>query len=98
MRKKLGDWFRFYRLLYNAVSLVTLIPLVYYSNSIQQAPFFRWEGCLAIVKYLMVVISISLLVAGGRHYSMSHLLGIQQIKTGRANRFRKLRPQEFGTT
>jgi len=86
MRKKLGDWFRFYRLLYSAVSLVTLIPLVYYSNSIQQAPFFRWEGYLVIVRYLMVVTSILLFVTGARHYSMSQLLGIHQIKTGRANR------------
>jgi hypothetical protein len=86
MREKLGDWFRFYRLLYSAVSLVTLIPLVYYSNSIQQAPFFRWEGYLVIVRYLMVVASIFLFVTGARHYSMSQLLGIHQIKTGRANR------------
>jgi DNA-binding XRE family transcriptional regulator len=37
MKKKLGDQFRFYRLFYNTVSLVTLIPLVYYSISIRQA-------------------------------------------------------------
>jgi protein-S-isoprenylcysteine O-methyltransferase Ste14 len=86
MRKKLGDWFRFYRISFNAVSLVTLIPLVYYSNSIQQAPFFRWEGYLVIVKYLMIATSIFLFVAGARHYSMSQLLGIHQIMTGRANR------------
>ncbi len=86
MRKKLGDWFRFYRLFYSALSLVTLIPLVYYSNSIQQEPFFRWEGYLAIVKYLMVVTSIFLFITGARHYSMSQLLGIYQIKTGRENR------------
>jgi uncharacterized membrane protein len=29
-KKKLGSSFRFYRLFYNVVSLVTLIPLVYY--------------------------------------------------------------------
>jgi protein-S-isoprenylcysteine O-methyltransferase Ste14 len=86
MRKKLGDWFRFYRVFYNAVSLVTLIPLVYYSNSIQQAPFFRWEGYLVIVRYLMIVTSIFLFVTGARHYSMSQLFGIHQIKIGRANR------------
>jgi protein-S-isoprenylcysteine O-methyltransferase Ste14 len=85
MRKKLGDQFRFYRLFYNIVSFVTLIPLVYYSNSIKEAPFFRWEGYLVIVKYLLFVTGISLFVAGGRHYSLSDLLGIHQIKTGRAN-------------
>jgi hypothetical protein len=37
MKKKLGDQFRFHRLFYNTVALVTLIPLVYYSISIRQA-------------------------------------------------------------
>jgi protein-S-isoprenylcysteine O-methyltransferase Ste14 len=86
VRKKLGDWFRFYRLFYNTVSLVTLFPLVYYSNSIQQAPFFRWEGFLVIVRYLIVATSMFLFVTGARHYSMSQLLGIHQIKTGQENR------------
>ena len=38
-----------------------------------------------IVKYLLLATSITLFVAGGRHYSMSQFLGIRQIKTGRAN-------------
>jgi len=84
MKKKLGDRFRFYRLLFNAVSLITIIPLVYYSASIRQVPVFRWEGPLVIVKYLLLATGISLFVAGGRHYSLSQFSGIGQIKTGRA--------------
>jgi protein-S-isoprenylcysteine O-methyltransferase Ste14 len=85
LRKTLGDWFRFYRLFFNAVSLATLIPVLYYSLSIQRTPIFCWEGHLMIVKYLLLTTSIALFVAGGRHYSMSQFLGIRQIKTGRAN-------------
>jgi protein-S-isoprenylcysteine O-methyltransferase Ste14 len=85
LKKKLGDRFRFYRLFFNAVSLVTLLPVVYYSIPIRQAPLFRWEGSLMIVKYLLWAASIALFVAGGRHYSMAQFFGIRQIKTGRAN-------------
>ena len=85
LKKKLSDRFRFYRLFFNAVSLATLLPVVYYSIPIRQAPVFRWEGPLMIVKYLLLATSITLFVAGGRHYSMSQFLGIRQIKTGRAN-------------
>lgn len=85
LKRALGDKYRFYRLFFNTVSLVTLIPVVYYSISIRQAPVFRWEGHLVIVKYLLLVTSISLFIAGARHYSMLQLLGIRQIKTGRAN-------------
>ncbi len=83
LKKKLGDRFRFYRLFFNAASLATLLPVVYYSISIPQAPVFRWEGHLMIVKYLLLATSITLFVAGGRHYSLSQFLGVRQIKTGR---------------
>jgi protein-S-isoprenylcysteine O-methyltransferase Ste14 len=85
LKRKLGDRFRFYRLFFNAASLATFLPVVYYSISIRQAPVFRWEGHLMIVKYLLLATSITLFAAGGKHYSMSQFLGIRQIKTGRAN-------------
>jgi len=86
LRKKFGDRFRFYRLFFNAASLVTLLPVACYSTSILRPPVFRWEGHLAIVRYLLLLMGISLFIAGGRHYSMSQFLGIRQIKTGRVNR------------
>jgi protein-S-isoprenylcysteine O-methyltransferase Ste14 len=85
LKEKLGEWFRFYHLFFNVVSIVTLIPVVWYSISIQQAPVFRWEGYLLIVKYLLWVTSIYLFIAGGKHYSLSQFLGIHQIKTGRVD-------------
>lgn len=82
MKQKLGYQYRFYRLFYNIVSLVTFIPLLYYSISRRGPLIFRWEGSLVIVKYLLLVMSIYLFVAGARHYSLLQFLGIHQIKTG----------------
>lgn len=84
MKKKLGDRYRFYRLFYNIVALVSLLPLIYYSISLRGAPIFRWEGALAIVKYLLLVTGVYLFLAGGKHYRMSQFLGIDQIRTGSA--------------
>ena len=81
-KKKLGGSFRFYRLFYNVVSLVTLIPLVYYSHMLREAPVFRWEGPLVIVQVFLLVVSIYLFVSGGRHYSWARFLGISQVKAG----------------
>jgi protein-S-isoprenylcysteine O-methyltransferase Ste14 len=64
---------------------VTLLPVVYYSITTGQAPVFRWEGPLMIVKYLLLAASIILFIVGGRHYSMAQFLGIRQIKTGQVN-------------
>ena len=83
-KKKLGGVFRFYRLFYNVVSLVTLIPLVYYSHTLREAPIFRWEGSLGIVQVFLLAVSVYLFVAGGRHYSWARFWGISQIKAGRA--------------
>ncbi|MCX5818980.1 MAG: NnrU family protein [Deltaproteobacteria bacterium] len=85
MKRKLGDGFRFYRLFYNVVSVATLIPLIYYSNMIREAPVFRWEGALTIVQILLLAASIYLFVVGGRHYSWAQFWGIAQIRAGRAH-------------
>ena len=85
MKRKLGDGFRFYRLFYNAFSLVTLIPLLLYSISIRQEPIFRWEGPMAIIQYLLLAASIGLIIVGGWNYSLFQFLGTAQIKTGGAN-------------
>jgi protein-S-isoprenylcysteine O-methyltransferase Ste14 len=86
VKKKFGAWFKFYRLFFNGVSAVTLIPLVYCSNSLPQKTIFAWEGAWVMVRYALLVAGISLFVAGARHYSMTTFLGISQIRTGRANR------------
>ena len=85
-KKKLGGSFRFYRLFYNVVSLVTLIPIVSYSHTLREAPIFRWEGSLGIVQVFLLAVSVYLFVAGGRHYSWARFWGISQIKAGRAGR------------
>jgi protein-S-isoprenylcysteine O-methyltransferase Ste14 len=86
MKGRLGDRFRYYRLSYNIVSLATLLPLVSYSLSIQGESIFRWEGSLAIVKYLLLATCLLLFIAGGRHYSMFQFLGIRQIRAGQLDR------------
>jgi protein-S-isoprenylcysteine O-methyltransferase Ste14 len=83
-KKKLGGGFRFYRLFYNVVSLVTLIPLVYYSHMLHESPVFRWEGSLGIVQVFLLAVSVYLFIAGGRHYSWARFWGISQIKAGRS--------------
>ena len=79
LKRNLGDKYRFYRLFYNAVSIVTLIPAVVYTHSIRQTPFFRWEGYLAPVRYLLLVSGILIAYAGARHYDMRAFLGLRQL-------------------
>jgi methanethiol S-methyltransferase len=85
MKRKLGGGFRFYRLFFNIVSLLTLAPLLTYSVSIRQEPVFRWQGPLLILQCLLISASVFLFIAGGWNYSLFQFLGISQIKPERGS-------------
>ena len=80
LKRKLGDSFKFYRLFYNIVALVLLIPVVFYTYSIRQTPFFIWEGYLLPVRFLLLAVGLLLFYTGARQYDMSTFLGLKQIK------------------
>ncbi len=81
LKRTLGDRYRFYRLFFNAFSVVTLIPLLRYTDSArwQTELLFSWEGHLRIVQYFLIAVAAILILAGARRYSMLQFLGIQQI-------------------
>ena len=80
LKRQLGDSYKFYRLFYNLVALVLLIPVVFYTYSIRQTPFFTWEGSLLPVRLLMLAIGLFFFYAGARQYDMSTFLGLKQIR------------------
>lgn len=44
LKRRFGRYFRFYRLFFNLVAIVTIIPVILYSRSLHAPVFFRWEG------------------------------------------------------
>lgn len=80
LKRRLGDWFRFYRLFFNAVAILLLLPLVSYSLSLSQEPILRWRGGWLAVRYALLAVGVLLFVAGGRHYSLRRFVGISQLR------------------
>jgi len=80
LKRRLGESFRFYRLFFNSIALLTLIPVLWYSHSLRQAAIFRWEGVWLVPQYLLLACGILLVVAGGRHYSLGQFVGISQLR------------------
>jgi methanethiol S-methyltransferase len=82
LRTALGGRYRFWRLIFNVFSVVTLVPLVLYSQSarFQSETLFAWSGYWRIPRYCLAGLGVALAVAGARHYSMLQFLGIQQIR------------------
>ena len=82
LKEKAGKYYRYYRLFYNLFSILILAPIVVYSYSIIEKPFFTWHGYLLPVRYLLLLGGLLIIYAGSRYYSMSTFLGINQLNEG----------------
>ncbi len=80
LQRRLGASFRFYRLIYNAVAVLTLIPVLLYSRSLHGVPFFRWDGAWRVPHYVLVASGLLLFFAGARQYSLRQFLGISHVR------------------
>jgi methanethiol S-methyltransferase len=85
IKQKIGDRYRFFRLFYNIFSIMTLIPVLIYTASIKQPPFFVWNGYLLPIKYTLLFVGILCFVMGSRRYNFAQFAGIAQIKEGTNN-------------
>jgi protein-S-isoprenylcysteine O-methyltransferase Ste14 len=83
-KKRLRSSYKYYRLFYNLFATATLIPVLLYSLSLKGDVIFRWEGNLAIVQFFLLLIALSLFLAGGMQYDMQQFIGIRQIRSGKS--------------
>ena len=85
-KKLLRFKYRFYRLFFNLIAILTLIPVASYASSIRTQAIFNWDGYMRIGQVLLLVIALLLFFLGGRHYDIRQVLGITQIKEGTLNK------------
>lgn len=86
LRKNFGAIFRFYRLFFNLVAILTLVPVSLFAYSIRTQTIFHWSGYLRIGQIFLLVASVLLFFLGGRHYDLHQILGIKQIKEGTSSK------------
>jgi len=86
LKRSLGSKFRYYRLFYNVVSALTLVPVVLFAHSVRTQTVFSWDGYFRIVQVLLLGTSLLLFFLGARHYDARQFLGIKQIKEGTSNK------------
>ena len=85
-KNRLGPNFRFYRLFFNLIAILTLIPVALFAYSIRTQPIFQWDGYMRIGQMLVLVITVMLFFIGRRHYDLHQVLGIKQIKERTSNK------------
>ena len=80
LHDRLGRTFRFYRIFFNAVSLLTLLPVLVYADAVRTEPLFRWQGYPRILQALSLGTAVLLFILGARHYDAGRFLGLKQIR------------------
>lgn len=78
-KRFLKSFFRFYRLIYNSISVITLIPVFLIWRSIDRIPYFEWSGEYRLVQIALFLVALYLLYAGAKHYDGMQFLGLRQI-------------------
>jgi protein-S-isoprenylcysteine O-methyltransferase Ste14 len=79
LKERFGDRYRYYRIFFNLVSVLTLVPVFIYSGSLRGDPFFSWSGAWRPVQFILAMSALALFYAGGRHYDLRQFLGVRQV-------------------
>ncbi len=44
-----GPLYRFYRLFFNVIAILTLVPVIMFASSVRTEPIFNWDGYMRII-------------------------------------------------
>ncbi len=76
----LGQAYRFYRLFFNAVAVLTLLPVYLYGQGTDSPLCLIAQGPLQTVRIILLLTSLLLFVMGARMYDLKHFTGLRQIR------------------
>jgi protein-S-isoprenylcysteine O-methyltransferase Ste14 len=71
-------------LVYNGLSLATLLPLAVHTWEIGGETVFGWPRGSVSVRVLLLVVAGLLFWGGGKRYDIKYFLGLKQLRTGHA--------------
>lgn len=80
LQQRFDEKYRYYRIVYNMIAVVTLIPVLLYTVSIQGRVVFGWEGPYRIAQALLAISAVVLFLTGARRYDILRFLGIRQLR------------------
>ncbi len=73
---------RFYRLLYNGLSLAAFLPLADFTRRQGGEVMFVWQGWGVVVRILFLAGAMLLFWFGAKRYNLRSFLGVQQLRDG----------------
>ncbi len=82
MKARVPGLTRSYRLLYNGLSLVTLIPLIILTRTVGGPVIVSWDGYAVVLRISLLVLALLLFRGGAQKYDLQYFLGLKQLRTG----------------
>lgn len=74
---RIAPW---YRLAFNAIATVLLLPPLSTMWLLHSEPLWRWHGNWSLLAYLMMLTSVAGLFSSSNYYDMEDFLGIRQFR------------------
>lgn len=81
LKKAVGNYYRYYRLFFNLVALITFFLLAGYSKQLDSPLAFHWDGYLSLFRWCVLFAAMALFVLGSKKYDLAQVIGIRQIKS-----------------
>jgi protein-S-isoprenylcysteine O-methyltransferase Ste14 len=84
LKAKMGSAARYYRLLYNLVATITILPVLLYNALISRHLLLpaSWKDILTVIGLILATYGILILRMAFRQYSLKDFLGFRQVKEG----------------
>lgn len=79
LKHRFGDGYRYYRVIFNLLAVLTLVPVLLYGRTLAGEPVMSWDGAWRLVQAPALGLALWLFAAGALTYDLRQLLGIRQI-------------------
>jgi len=77
-RRRGGPYFALYRIFYNLLAILTLVPILWYQFSLPREVLFAWSGLWRFPQVILLVYALVMFLGGKRNYDMGYFLGTRQ--------------------
>lgn len=83
VKNRMGSKTAYYRLAYNGLSLLTLVPLLVITWVDRGDVVFSWSGWTMLARLLLFAGAMVCFFGGAKGYDLQNFLGFKQIREGR---------------
>lgn len=83
LRNWLGRDRFYFRLFYNCIAVLTLVPMVAATGMMRGPVIFSWSGSWNVIRVMLLCCALYLFHGGSKQYDVGFFLGIRQIRERR---------------